>query len=229
MTDSVKTALCCVCGAIRQCRRPKNYRRENRWLRDPVDRDWQRETGELKCAECGRITTHAIITGDDHAEKIHDAANGWQFKCLEDNDHRRIMERYREGLPRNPYVHHLWWISDEEKARKAGESHLLAICRTEVPVPARTPEERESSTAADELVAPREYPDVDQEDPKTGLWWYDVDCTDCLKLANAIALEYQRRELKKHLAAVVEKVDKLDAPTVTALLKHFADTGSEVS
>jgi hypothetical protein len=229
MSDQFKQALCCVCGTLRTCRRPRNYRYENYWLHGTVDRDWHRETGDLKCDTCGRVTTHAIIlpTGDsfrDHAEKLRDAATGWVLKALTDEGHQRIQQRWREGLPRNPYTRHMWWISDEKKAREAGETHFLAICKERIAVPKKTAAERDSSTPIDAFVEPREFHDVDREDPETGLWWFDMDCTDCLYRANAIALDEKRKALKSKLQSVVDKISALDARTVADLLANFADT-----
>lgn len=219
MSDQIKQALCCVCGALRTCRRPRNYRRENRWLLGPVDRDWSRETGELKCEACGEITVHAIITGSDHAEEIHKVAIGWTLNAEADD---RIRARWRQGRPENPYLHHIWWRVDEQEAREAGRSHFLALCKASVPVPRKRPDERDWSISSDELVAPSEFHDVDREDPATGLWWYDIDCVDCLRRSNAITLSRQRKLLKEHLAKVVEKIDTIDPQTVSALLAQLA-------
>lgn len=221
-------ALCCVCGNLRTCRRPRNYQRENRWLNGPVDPSWHRETGDLKCDVCGNITVHAIITGDNHAEEIRKAATGWHYKELDADGRHRVQERWRQGRLENPFLRHQWWTSDERAAREAGKTRFQAICMAEIPVPARTPEDRDRSYAHNELAAPSEFHDVDREDPETGLWWFDVDCVDCLYRSNAIALEYQRKELQKRLSEIVDKVSSLDATTVAVLLHHF-QTGSEVS
>jgi len=228
MSDQLKQALCCVCGTLRTCRRPRNYRRENYWLHGPLDRDWHRETGELKCAECNRITTHAIIlpSGDNsrnHAENLRKAATGWTFKSLSDEGHCRVQQLWREGLPRNPRMRHLWWASDEKKARDAQQSVFPAICKAEIPVPKMQSRKGSKSYGLDELIAPNRFHEVDYEDPETGLWWYEVDCTDCLHRANVIALERQRDDLKTRIQEIVKKIDHLDAPTVAALLANFLD------
>lgn len=218
-------ALCCQCGSIRTCRRPRNHKRENYWLREPVDPNWHRETGELKCAECGRVTTHAIVLPDDilrdHAEKIHLVATGWTFRNLNDHDRQRIRARYRQGLPRNPYLRHSWWTSDERAAREAGKTHFKAICHAEILVPETTSEERGTSYRHDELVAPNEFHDVDREDPETGLWWFDIDCVDCLRRSNQMAVDAQRKALTAKLQDVVGKVATLDPQTVAELLANF--------
>lgn len=222
MSDKLKQALCCTCGTLRTCRRPRNYRPENYWLYGPVDRDWHRETGDLKCEKCGRITTHAIITGDDHAEELRKAATGWKYDCLTDNAHRRIRAVWRQGTPQNPRKRHLWWAGDREKAFNAGQSHFRAICMAEIPVPKTPPKKgSENNYRHDELVAPNRFHDVDLEDPDTGLWWYEVDCTDCLYRSNAIALNDQREALKKKVLDIAGKISTLDARTVAELLAAF--------
>lgn len=224
-----KQALCCVCGNVRQCRRPRNYRRDNYWLYDTVDRDWHRETGELKCPECNRVTVHAIILPDndsyrDHAETLRKIATGWTRSHLTERDYDRIRTAWRRGTPQNPYKRHLWWKSELKKARKAGQETFQAICMVEIPVPTMQSKNKGSkSYAHDELVAPNRFHEVDYEDPETGLWWYEVDCTDCLYRANAIALNDQRDTLKKKINDIVAKIDHLDARTVAELLAKFVE------
>lgn len=225
MSEKVMKALCCTCGSVRTCRRPRNHRPENYWLRGPVDRDWHRETGDLKCEECGRVTTHAIITGDNHAEKLREVATGWSYNCLTDADYQRIRGAWRQGVPQNPEKRHLWWTSDAQKARDAGKSTFLAICKAEIPVPKMQPKKSSNSYAHDELIAPNRFHDVEYEDESTGLWWYEVDCTDCLYRSNAIALDYQRDALKEKVLDIAGKLSKLDARTVVELLAAFEAGG----
>lgn len=227
-----KQALCCVCGNIRQCRRPRNHRPENIWLHGPVDRDWHRETGDLKCDECGRITTHAILlpansTYQDHAETLRKIATGWVRKSLTDEDYRRIRSAWRQGVPQNPRKRHLWWSSELHEARDAEKQTFEAICKAEIPVPKMESKNKGAKTYGyDELIAPNRFHEVDLEDPETGLWWYEVDCTDCLHRANDIALGEQRKSLKVKMQEIVDKIDGLDARTVADLLANFADTES---
>ncbi|OBK12969.1 hypothetical protein A5637_20665 [Mycolicibacterium fortuitum] len=222
MSGQQLKALCCTCGSVRTCRRPRNYRPENYWLRGPVDRDWHRETGDLKCESCERVTTHAIITGSDHAESLREVATGWHYKNLTEADRKRIIQAWRHGTPQNPQKRHLWWTSDLQKAREAGKSTFPAICKTEIPVPKIQSEKGNKSYAHDELIAPNRFHDVEYEDESTGLWWYEVDCTDCLFRSNAMALEDQRKTLKAKMQEIVNKIDGLDARTVADLLANFA-------
>lgn len=219
--DRTMQALCCTCGTLRTCRRPRNYRRENRWLHQPIDRDWQRETGELKCEFCGEATMHAIITGSDHAEDIHKMAIGWEFKNMSPEVHRRVRERWREGFPSNPYLHHQWWISDETKAREAGETHVLTMCKMYVPLP-RKVSKPGTGVDRDVFVGPEVYGrEPEYEDPDTGLSWVWMTCPDCLRRSNAIALDEQRTALKNKLLDVAGRFSSLDAPTVQRLLAQL--------
>lgn len=223
-----KQALCCVCGNIRQCRRPRNYRRENIWLHEPVDREWHREVGDLKCDECGRITTHAIILPGtdglrDHAETLRKIATGWTRSHLNDRDYDRIRTAWRQGTPQNPRKRHLWWTTDLNAARTAGQTTFKAICLADIPVPQMQSEKGANGYDFDELIAPNRFHDVDYEDPETGLWWYEVDCTDCLHRSNTIALNEQRKSLKTKMQEIVDKIDGLDARTVAELLSNFVE------
>lgn len=229
---ATKQALCCVCGAIRTCQRPRNHREENHWLRGPIDLDWHRETGDLKCDSCSRITTHAILLPDniwrDHAETLHREAIGYYTKTLTADERQRIQQAWRQGLPRNPLRRHISWVSDETKARAAGETHVIAICREMVPLPKRVTKPGDG-VDSDVLMKPRKFHDVDYEDPETGLWWYDVTCTDCLLRSNAIAVNQQRAKLRERLIEAVATVSKLDARTVAHLLEQFNEEASDAS
>lgn len=219
-TDRTMQALCCTCGALRTCRRPRNRRVENRWLNQPIDRDWHRETGELKCEFCGQVTVHAIITGSDHAEDIHKMAIGWQFKNLTPETLQRVRDRWREGFPNNPYLHHLWWISDETAARAAGQTQVVTICKMSAPLPKKVTKPG-TGVDRDVVMKPRDFHDVEYEDPETGLGWYWMTCPDCLLRSNAIALDEQRKALKDKLLDVAGRFSSLDAPTVQRLLAQL--------
>lgn len=191
-------------------------------------RDWHREVGDLKCEECGRITTHAIIlpaddTWRDHAESIREIATGWVNNRLNEDDYRRIRQAWRQGTPQNPRKRHFWWGSDLDEARAAGQSHFRAICEVEIPVPQMESGEGTNTYAGDELVAPDQFHDVDLEDSETGLWWYEVDCTDCLYHSNVAALNRQRKALQSKIEGLAGKIAYLDAATVAHLLDQFND------
>ncbi|MEC4763356.1 hypothetical protein VT930_09590 [Mycobacterium sherrisii] len=220
MSGYERQALCCVCGAIRSCRRPRNHQGENYWLRGPVDRDWHRETGDLKCDHCGAVTRHAIVTGDDHAEDIHKAAIGWSYRALDDEGHQRIREQWRQGLPQNPNLRHIWFISEEERAREAGHTHMPALCGAQIPLP--RPEQCSDREVPDEPLPPNPFHDVDYEDPQTGMWWYAADCVDCLRNANARVIARQRKVLSAKLWDCIGRLSKLDARTVSTLVQQLS-------
>lgn len=216
-------ALCCECGELRTCTRPRNHIEDNYWLRKPVDRDWHRETGDLKCANCGRITRHAIILPDghwaqNHAEKLRKAGTGWYFKNLTDADLKRIQERWHDGQPRNPRTWHQWFRSAEDQARAAGRTHLRAVCKALVPVPKRTWEQRypEGGLDRDVLVKPTVY----DPEPDADGWEY-VQCVDCLYRSNQMAIDDQRKELKDKLLKYAGKLSTLDPATVISLVEQF--------
>lgn len=229
MSNKIRQALCCECGAIRTCYRARsNHREENYWLRRPVDHDWHRETGDLKCSQCGRMTTHALLfpEGDsfrDHAETLRKAATGWSYKQLTATDLARIRQAWRQGRPENPYLNHHWFVSDADKAREAGQTHFEAICKARIPVPKRT---SKNTTPAGMYVEPAEFHDVDREDPETGLYWYDGDCVDCLNRWNAMQRERQRKALRLKLMEIATTVGSLDDLTVEALLAQIDGGGA---
>ncbi len=222
--SQVMQALCCTCGALRECRRPRNHRAENYWMAGPIDRNWHRETGDLKCAECGRITTHAIIhpAGDkfrDHAEMLQLIALGWTNKRFSEEKKAEIRRQYHEAFPQNPYMDHIWWKSDENKAREAGQKMFPAMCGQMIPVP----DEKLPGGAVTEFRAPEQLTDpevLEHEhlDPETGLWWDIGDCVNCLRYRNDKLLRERREKLAKVLLAAAVSTDKLDPDLVNSLL-----------
>lgn len=221
-------ALCTICGQLRTFVRARNHRRENWWLHEPVDADWGRKLGDLKCSACARITTHALLypaghAFRNHAELIHLIAMGWWFRLAPEGAAERIRERYRQGRIPNPYLHHLWWASDEQEARAAGKSEFSAICGESILVAERTPEERQADYFSVGDTAPCEVGDEECKDPATGLLWTAQSCVDCLKRSKKMALEYQQRELRERLLLLV--TETLDGPTVEHLLAELKAVG----
>lgn len=220
-------ALCCECGELRTCTRPRNHREDNYFLRAPVNADWHRETGDLKCANCGRVTRHAIILPDghwarNHAELLHELATGWINSRATDADCERIQDRWHRASRANPRLRHLWWTQSERKAREAGRSHMSAICGAQIPVPDRAPKPKKPKKKGDpgynrdQLWAP-EF--IDSEEDERG--WREVSCVDCLALSNQIAINEQREELQKKLLEYAGKLKSLDAVTVISLVEQF--------
>ena len=202
------TALCCVCGNLRTCRRPRNHRRENYWLTGPIDREWHRETGDLKCGECGRVTRHAVImpAADyfrDHAERITRIALG-AADPLADVHAKRIRDAYRYGRQPNPYQSHLWSASDADVARKSGRSHVVTHCGESHPLP-----ERSQKFGASGQLAPDPVRwDHEYEDQDTGMSWIEMDCPNCYRVANERRIARRRELLGNWLVWLLADPDK---------------------
>lgn len=227
---SGRQALCCTCGNVRTCRRPRNYRMENYWLRGAVDRDWHRETADLKCTVCGRVTRHALLVRNDvfrdHAEELQQIALGGTSKSWVEPD--RIREKYRMGRQANPYRSHLAFQRDIEKADREGTFAVTAHCGEVVDrsptnkapaaidfLPRRVKDLHDSG---DEQIEPRlgEVQRYDQDCPPEG--WDVLDCPDCLRVANAQRLKRRRATLLSKLLELSNRTLDLDASTVDRLL-----------
>lgn len=225
MTTRMK-ALCCTCGSLRTCSRPRNHRTENYWLARPVDRDWHRETGDLKCDNCARVTVHAIIHPDgdrfrDHAERLSAIALGMPDPIDEDSPQtrKRITTAYRQrNFPDNPYVWHKWWKSAENAAREAGRQWFPAMCGELVEVP-ETPC---AGSDVNKFEAPAQISDPDPAehesiDGDTGLWWTGGVCINCLRVRNNWLLQQRRNNLRKVLLELATSIDELDERLVNRL------------
>jgi hypothetical protein len=195
-------ALCCTCGSIRECRRARNHRPENYWLSGPINNDWWRETGDLKCAECNSITTHALLHPDgdkfrDHAEMMQRVATGNSHSNLTADELAVVRQKYRQGPPRNPELNHLWWMSDAQAAWDSGKRIVAGLCGAPMTID-RDPSSRESPArwekSDDRQIEPKKVRDQEYEDPKTGMWWTEMDCVDCLRVWH-LELLRQRREV----------------------------------
>lgn len=217
----VRQALCCVCGQVREFKMARNHRHENYWLHGPVDRDWHRELGDLKCAECGKVTTHALLhaTGDwacGHAEELQRAAlgdlKGTRFEHESwKKDLPALRQKYRQSnYPRNPLVSHKWWKSEENAARRAGEKWFPAMCGEMVAVP----EEAREGSDITEMQAPTQITDPartehENLDVESGLWWtQDGTCVNCLKVRNSWLMTKRRDLLKEWLIWLAAHGDK---------------------
>lgn len=235
MTQFMK-ALCCICGALRECRRPRNHRAENYWLSGPIDRDWHRETGDLKCAECGRITTHALIhpEGDkmrDHAEMLQRVATGNSHTRYSDTGLIDMRAKYRQGFPRNPELNHYRYDSDAQSAWDAGLRTVTALCGEPLTIH-RDPSGPASKGANkqrddDRQIRPKAMRDQEYEDETTGLWWQEADCVDCLRVWHLELLRRRREELTTMMTQFLADLladksgypKKIDLRTVNALIE----------
>lgn len=211
-------ALCCECGNLRTCKRPRNYVPERADLQT-----WHRLTGDLKCDVCGRITRHAVLRSDEYRDSAESyqrmALGGEPRNRLEDVD--RARREYRLGLPRNPYLNHWRITAQAQAAWDSGEKTVVALCGETITVDRDPRSEPSSRGSTGELVEPEEVRDMEYEDPETGLWWVEMDCVNCLRVSNERRLERLRKELLADLLEVSACVDGLGAAAVIGLREHI--------
>ena len=185
-------ALCCTCGNVRTVN--SDYHR----YQDPNHADgargkaegW-RKTQSLKCDPCGGRTRHAILNQPDARWRDSDERNqrialGGTDPDFSWSDHHlnRMREEYFAKFPRNPKLSHRYWIKDAKKHRKRGDTTMKALCGADMDVPPKSSKKSKDRTEY-ELQKPRRIDwDTEFEDTETGLWWVDMECVDCLRLAN---------------------------------------------
>lgn len=229
---SGRQALCCTCGSLRTCHRPRNHRQENYWLAGTVDRNWHRETADLKCGVCRQVTRHALLVRGqsdwrDHAEELQRIALGGDTSSTW-VDVRRIREQYRAGARGNPYRSHIWYRGDAEKAKKEQTFTVTAFCGEVVDLsPTRElaaaydflpSREKPLADSGDEPVAPRigQGQRHDQDCPPEG--WDVLDCPDCLRSVNAQRLKSRRTKLLSKLLELSSRTFDLDSASIDRLL-----------
>ena len=208
-----KQALCCECGNLRTCKQPRNR------IYDQVNGE-QRETGDLKCSACKRITRHALLSTAsakyrDRFEVEDSIARGMApprgtYYSPEWLSRRR--DEYRRAQPQNPYLSHIWRKGDAADARERGETMIRAYCGVWVPVPKTNG--RDLTEADYRPVAKAE----EYEGPD-GEFWVDMDCVDCARVANDKRLRERRDEVENWLPWVLAQFsnDKLPAEDITDL------------
>ncbi|WP_255792446.1 hypothetical protein [Mycobacteroides abscessus] len=221
-----RQAICCRCGDIRTCRRPRNYKEENYWLNKPVDRNWHRETGDLKCTSCGKTTRHALLypksdNFKDHAERLERIALGSSDPmCNETDVVERIQKRYREGRQTNPRLSHVWWSKDAEQARAEGRSWVTAHCGDQAELPS---EDEQCHLGGTGLVEPdiEDVADVTvfyDDDAPEGMGWEEIPCPNCYSVINERRVAALRLALLGKLNALILAAQDLDAVTVGRLI-----------
>lgn len=206
MTNMMK-ALCCTCGNLRTCRRARNHRAENYWFAGTIDRDWHRETGELKCSECDRVTVHALIHPDndslrDHAEMMQRVATGNTHTHLKAHQIAEIRSKYRQGMPRNPELNHYWWTAEAKKAWDAGRREVTALCGEPMTIerdPGGPSSSKPTDKREDRQIEPKTVREQEYEDPETGLSWIEMDCVDCLRVWHLELLRQRRKVLTEQM------------------------------
>lgn len=215
-------ALCCECGALRTVSSNFSFPRSDvdRVVEAAFDdpRGW-RCTGTLKCDHCGRPTRHALLRDDlrrDYAEEVQRfILGGDELTGTYQPDLNRLRKWYMPQFPRNPYLKHRWSADAEAEARRRRLSHLIALCGASAPLPSNAV--YVSYDDCDGFV-PEEVRDQEYEDAETGLWWVDMDCVDCLRVANQKRLEWRREDLALRLSKLALEAESLDAATVDQLL-----------
>ncbi|CPY63953.1 Hypothetical protein ERS075643_00007 [Mycobacteroides abscessus] len=130
----------------------------------------------------------------DHDECMQKVALGDPHEGYTDAELDRLRDNYRNGLPRNPFLEHMFYTADLEKARAEGSTTARTLCGEVVEID----ESRFDYGAVHEVEdyrAPGEVRDQEYEDPKTGLWWVEQECVDCLRISNQMASKAKRDEL----------------------------------
>lgn len=182
-------------------------------------------TGDLKCGTCGMVTQHALLRSGAHRDYAEEyqrlALGGASSDRLTDVD--RARKEYRLGLPRNPLLNHRYWVAEARTAWKDGTKAVVALCGEPMELDSDPDGPACSRSDPTALIEPSLIrADQEYEDPETGLWWMELDCVDCLRIANAGRLERQRKLLLTELLEVSALVDTMEAADVAALRDHIA-------
>jgi transcription elongation factor Elf1 len=219
-----RQALCCECGNLRTVSGNYGLR-----YRDPNYAGWGfddkrgwRKTGTLKCGACGRQTRHALLntTGAiDWSEKEQQFVLGGESPGEYWDDSRRdhLREQYFAQFPRNPQLHHWYWVSEAKEAWAAGRRDVTALCGAPMTLHADPP-----STPGNDLVKPGRIDwDTEFEDHDTGMSWIDMECVDCLAVTNRERLKNQRDAVRTKLLEASEAIEQLDATALAAVDEYL--------
>lgn len=215
-TDMRETALCTVCGQTRKYRRPRN-----RVWRD--DATCTRQVGDLKCANCGAITRHALITAEDFAEDHERVALGMppaNANLWTDEQRERFQDQYRRNvLQRNPRLCHIWYSRVEAEAIKHGQPTMRALCGEMVKTPKRA---EDTNNVPHKELDPNTYsgPSWDGSETDADGWEYR-HCVNCLRVHNYQELVRQRDRLKVLMTTALAEL--LDPMRVSDYDRHLAD------
>nr|WP_241471662.1 hypothetical protein [Mycolicibacterium neoaurum] len=188
-------ALCCTCGNVRKVN--SDYRRHQDPSHDASEQGqaegWLR-TQSLKCEPCGGRTRHALLHPSDARWRDSDerrqrmALGGSDPDWSYTDDHlKRTRDEYFAKFPRNPKLRHRYWVKDAKTHRKQGDTTMKALCGADMDVPSKASSKKDKSKGESDyaLVKPERIDwDTEFEDPETGMWWVDMECVDCLRLAN---------------------------------------------
>lgn len=203
-------ALCCECGVQRTFKRMRN-----RVISEPTG--WARDVGQLKCRQCGRVTRHAGVFDYDGDERQQEIALGFAGDFSE-SEAKRLQDQYRQGLPRNPFLRHLWYVSDQEEAIEY-KTRLRVHCGDLIePPPISDSIPCDAEPRKPKFIRERDL-DTEYEDPETGLFWRQVDCVNCLRVSNALRLERRRKHLKVLMTTALGEL--LDATETKCYDQHI--------
>lgn len=219
-------ALCCECGQLRTVSEryysgtQSDPNRGGGLFTDP--RGWF-DTKSLKCEHCGRQTRHALLAPDkrmpEFAERYQNYVLGGQWDGNYAPDRERLRAEYFAQFPRNPNLHHRFWSDEADKLRAQGETHMPAVCGAIDEIPRSWSSKK---PAEGELIEPRRIDwETEYEDPDTGEWWIDMQCVDCLRVANEQRLKAQRDLLLTDLLEASNVVNQLSAAQVNELREHL--------
>lgn len=129
-------ALCCVCG-LKRTVNPDYHRSSDpnyRYGEEARKQGW-RATQTLKCQECGDGTRHAVLLEPrepycDYTERWqrYTLGGAWEGDARYAPDLDRLREEYFAQFPRNPNLHHRFYIEDATERWDAGEKTATALC-----------------------------------------------------------------------------------------------------
>lgn len=221
-------ALCCECGQLRTV--------SERYYSGTAETDPNRggglftdergwfDTKSLKCEHCGHKTRHALLAPEkrmpEFVEQYQNYVLGGEWEGTYAPDLERLRAEYFAQFPRNPKLHHCFWTKQADELREQGETHMAAVCGAVEEIPRTWSTKKQ---AGGELVAPDRIDwDTEYEDTDTGQWWIDMDCVDCLRVANNLRLKRQRDLLLTDLLEASNVVGQLSAAQVSELREHLA-------
>lgn len=225
-------ALCCVCGQLRRVNSDYSRRQDpNHSDGDLCNANGWRSTESLKCDQCRGITRHAILNRPDRGAYDYDEnlqrmalgganTSGWSDAYVE-----RLRREYREmPFPRNPNLHHRFYISDATKEWDAGLRTVTALCGAPDTIETDprtwgTGKAEKNRQKHDGYVVAEQLSDIEYTDADTGLEWIDMDCVDCCRVSNELQTARLRERLSLFLAHFAARPELVPDTAVRDLLQ----------
>ncbi|ORB26617.1 hypothetical protein [Mycolicibacterium parafortuitum] len=231
LAGSRADALCCECGNLRTV--STDYRR----VSDPnysynavggrATNGW-RHTQTLKCDACGERTRHALIkpsggpSDPDWDERCQRYVLGGEWEGKYPPDRERLRAEYFAQFPRNPELRHRYWINEAQTAWDAGHRAVTAVCGATMPLQRDPRSICDQESSPTELERPAEIDwETEFEDPETDMWWIDMQCVDCLRVANECRQANRRRLLEALLAWFAQHPETISDADADALMLVF--------